>query len=117
MSSYGRLAAGPGSERRGLRFLEGGVVVMGLDFLGMLRDLFEDAGHQVLYVPVSGAQQTIYVLPKQPDMTFGIEGNKIQTATTVFEILVDDVAQPVKGDKLTYNNATYIVQERAPPGQ
>jgi hypothetical protein len=83
---------------------------MGLDFMDMLRDLFEDADHQVLYTPVSGTPQTIFILPKQPDMVFGIEGGRIQTNTTLFEILVDDVAQPVKGDTLTYNNATYIVQ-------
>jgi hypothetical protein len=86
---------------------------MAIDFLSALRDIFEAAEHAAVYTPVAGGPKTIYVLPKQPDAIIGIEGTKIQSKTAIFEVLADDIAQPVKGDRMTYNNAAYIVQGAA----
>jgi hypothetical protein len=84
---------------------------MALDFSAPLAQIFAALGQDATYAPFGGTERTITVLPKQPDVIIGIEGSRLQTPTTQFEVLTADVAAFNKGkDNIIFKETTYIVQ-------
>jgi hypothetical protein len=80
----------------------------------MIDVIFEDPamGEDAVYTPQGGSDINVRVMPKRPDVLTTIEGAVIQTNTAVFDIRVSEVANPRKGDTLTFAGTTYTVNKK-----
>lgn len=82
---------------------------MALDFGPSLQEIFEALGQDATYVPFTGDQKTITVLPSQPDVLW--QGGKTQSSTLTLEVLSGDIAAFAKGkDKIIFKGDTYVVK-------
>jgi hypothetical protein len=82
--------------------------------LGLMEDvaatlLWEDA----TYTPLVGSAVTVRVNPKQPDVLLSLGETRLRTTTTVFQVRVSELANPVKGATITYGGTAYTIS--APP--
>jgi len=73
---------------------------------------YEDGtiGFDAEYQPLAGGSADIRVIPKRPYDVANFQGSQIQTNTALFNVRVSEVAQPVRGDKLIFDETTYTVQ-------
>ena len=83
-----------------------------MSFASMIAALFADPvlSKQAVYQPLTGSAITLRVMAKQPDALTGYGEARIHTETALFDVQTADVAQPMVGDRLTFEGVSYIVQ-------
>lgn len=58
----------------------------------------------------TGATTTVRAVRISPDESFDLGGARVSTATSLFDIRVSEVAQPVAGDTITVGEEEFTVQ-------
>lgn len=84
-----------------------------MSFSGMIDQLFTDP---VLSKPATYLVQgttapfSVRVISKQPDAVVGFGDGQLHVSTVLFDVRSLDVPEPAKGDQITCDGNTYVVQ-------
>lgn len=84
-----------------------------MSFSGMIDQLFTDP---VLSKPATYLVQgttapfPVRVISKQPDTVVGFGEGQLHVSTVLFDVRSLDVPEPAKGDQITCDGNTYVVQ-------
>ena len=82
-------------------------------FSGMIDQLFTDP---VLSKPATylafgtSIPYLVRVISKQPDTVVGFGDGQLHVSTVLFDVRSLEIPEPAKGDQITYDGITYIVQ-------
>ena len=71
---------------------------------------FEVQGEEATYTPKGGGPVVVRVIPRQPDEVVEFGATRLVSSTTLFDVRMSEVADPVKGDSLVYAGLTFVVQ-------
>ena len=72
--------------------------------------VFHQFGVDVIFTPDGGPPVSVRVLAKRPDEIIGFGETRIHTETAVFEVRVNEVAEPRPGDRIIFDGINYIIQ-------
>lgn len=84
-----------------------------MSFEDMIAALFADSmlARAAIYQPKDASESfTVRVMAKRPDVITGFGEGNIHSATCLFDVQAKDVVRPTVGDRITVDDAAYIVQ-------
>lgn len=81
-------------------------------FSTALNTIFSDPNLAVeaTYIPLQGANKSVKLLTKKPDLYEGIGQSVIDTPTLILEVKVSDCPSLIEGDRFLIGSVTYVVQ-------
>lgn len=71
--------------------------------------LFAKLGMVAVFQPVIGLTQPVTIIPKQPDEIIGLGRSDISAEVTLFDLRVNEVAEPKADDAILYNGEEYRI--------
>jgi hypothetical protein len=72
--------------------------------------VFARLGQDAVFTPQGGAELPIRVIGKRPDAIVEFGDTRIHAETTIFEVRVSELADPLPGDEVAVGGAAYVVQ-------
>ena len=72
--------------------------------------VFARLGQDALFTPQGGVDISIRVIGKRPDAIVEFGETRIHTETSMFEVRVNELADPLPGDQVVVGGVSYFVQ-------
>tara|TARA_R110000787_G_scaffold143488_5_gene257282 strand:- start:54911 stop:55225 length:315 start_codon:yes stop_codon:yes gene_type:complete len=81
-------------------------VGMAMDVLFADQNIASDG----LYIPSGEDAVPVRLIARRPDEIIGFGETRVHSETTLFDVRVSEVPEPRPGDRVTFNERSYVVQ-------
>ena len=72
--------------------------------------VFARLGQDAVFTPQGGADILVRVISKRPDAIVEFGETRIHAETSMFEVRVSELADPLPGDQVAVGSVAYVVQ-------